>query len=366
MSRRLQNHTGTGGNTCMARNSIELMGTPDGLFYWIPGEMVVVVRLHRHPAVETQNALIEQIRGQLNALLARYGMVLEPYGTIGRWGDIPGATAMRRSFIFGLHRQQPLLAIFFQVRQASLVAQDPMPMALSYIQTHLEQLAQAGLFIVSAMPNWLVAAAPLLYGSGGPAAPPMPAPEPDPSALSGTPQGWRVAFADPGLPLDPNGAEDVVVAVLDTAHHPDRIRAAVTRPELQYIDHVDMPPDERQITTGRLQDVQFEGSIQSPGTVGRFFISGSNVVCPRKHRRQRAPREIIGAQIASGELHVKGADRLVLVLVAWKPANGIGLHLYERSVAQVHHRNPRPAAAFEHLSGKKCASRTLAGWLYFF
>jgi len=217
----------------MARNSIELMGTPDGLFYWIPGEMVVVVRLHRHPAVETQNALIEQIRGQLNALLARYGMVLEPYGTIGRWGDIPGATAMRRSFIFGLHRQQPLLAIFFQVRQASLVAQDPMPMALSYIQTHLEQLAQAGLFIVSAMPNWLVAAAPLLYGSGGPAAPPMPAPEPDPSALSGTPQGWRVAFADPGLPLDPNGAEDVVVAVLDTAHHPDRIRAAVTRPELK-------------------------------------------------------------------------------------------------------------------------------------
>ena len=29
----------------MARNSVELMGTPDGLFYWIPGEMVVVARL---------------------------------------------------------------------------------------------------------------------------------------------------------------------------------------------------------------------------------------------------------------------------------------------------------------------------------
>src|SRR5207302_10208172 len=106
MSRRLQNHTGTGGNTCMARNSIELVGTPDGLFYWIPGEMVVVVRLHRHPAVETEKALIEQIRGQLKALLARSGMVLGPYVPIGRSGHMRCVTALGRSLVLGLLRLQ--------------------------------------------------------------------------------------------------------------------------------------------------------------------------------------------------------------------------------------------------------------------
>ena len=85
----------------MARNSIELMGTPDGLFYWIPGEMVVVARLQRHPAAEAQDMLIEQIRAQLNALLRGYGITLETYGTAGRWRDASHAagTTMRRSFI---------------------------------------------------------------------------------------------------------------------------------------------------------------------------------------------------------------------------------------------------------------------------
>src|SRR5947209_13577235 len=80
-------HTADRGVRCMARNSIELMGTPDGLFYWIPGELVVVARLQRHPAAETQDMLVEQIRGQLNALLLGYGITLEAYGTAGRWRD---------------------------------------------------------------------------------------------------------------------------------------------------------------------------------------------------------------------------------------------------------------------------------------
>jgi hypothetical protein len=83
------------------------------------------------------------------------------------------------------------------------------------------------------MPNWLVSAAPFLYSGGGPAMPPVAAPELDVPATTGGLPGWRVNYVDAGLPLHPNGAEDVVVAVLDTAQHPERIRAAVTRPELK-------------------------------------------------------------------------------------------------------------------------------------
>ena len=34
----------------MSRNAIELMGIPDELCYWVPGEMVVVIQLPRRPA----------------------------------------------------------------------------------------------------------------------------------------------------------------------------------------------------------------------------------------------------------------------------------------------------------------------------
>jgi subtilase family protein len=218
----------------MSRSAKELMGTPEELFYWVPGEMVVVVRLHRRPTQETQDILIEQIRGQLNALLARFNMVLEPYGTYGRWHEAPTMPpVIRRSFIFGLHRQQPLIAVFFHVRQVDSSSPDPMPMALSYLQAHLEELAQSGLHVVSAMPNWLVAAAPLLYSDGGPAAPPRSAPQLDLAAADNLPVGWHVTFADPGLPFDPNGAEDVIVAVLDTAHYADRVISAAARPEFR-------------------------------------------------------------------------------------------------------------------------------------
>lgn len=219
----------------MARSSVELMGVPDSLYHWVPGEMVVVVRLHRHPAEETRDALVEQVRTQLNSLLAQFNLVVEPYGTLGRWRDAQAQTPLRSSFIFGRHRQQPLIAIFFAVRYvvAAPGMQDPMPVALSYISSQIEQFAQTGLFVLSAMPNWLVTAAPQLYSDGGPPVPPLPAPRSELSTAAGAGTGWRFSLNETGLPLNPNGAEDVVVAVLDTAHHANRVRAAVSHPEMR-------------------------------------------------------------------------------------------------------------------------------------
>ncbi|HZR43718.1 MAG TPA: hypothetical protein VFB12_26635, partial [Ktedonobacteraceae bacterium] len=161
----------------MSHSSTEFMGVPDELYHWIPGEMIVVVRLPRIPGDDSLDLLIEQVRTRLNAFLAQYSLVLEPYGTYGRWNDIPTMPPVRRrSFIFGLQRKQPLIAIFFHTRHLDPNVRDPLPMALSFLQGHLEHLAQVGLHIVSAMPNWLVTAAPLFYGDGGPAIPPRSAP----------------------------------------------------------------------------------------------------------------------------------------------------------------------------------------------
>lgn len=218
----------------MARNSAEFLGTPDELFYWIPAEMVVVVRLPRMPVDDTQEILVEQIRTQLNAFLDQYGITVEHYGTAGRWIETPAMPpVLRRFFIFGRHRKQPLLAIFFHTRHVDPKIRDPLPMALSYLQSHLEQLAQTGLQLVSAMPNWLVTAAPLFYADGGPAFPPQPAPSLDVPAPGNALLGWRCTLLDSHIPLDSKGAEDVLVAVLDTAHHPDRVRSAATRLELR-------------------------------------------------------------------------------------------------------------------------------------
>ena len=218
----------------MSRDSLESMRAPEESFYWVPGEMVVVVRLPRRPANDAHDRLVEQVRSQLNGVLAPYGFALEAYGTSGRWRDEPGMPPVRRRlFVFGLHRQQPLAAMFFHAHATDPAVRDAVPMALSYLQRHLERLAQAGLLLVSAMPNWLVTAAPLLYGEGGPALPPRPAPLLDVPTSGNPPIGWHVSFVDQTLPLDPNGAEEVTVAVLDTVHHPDRLRSAATRPELR-------------------------------------------------------------------------------------------------------------------------------------
>jgi hypothetical protein len=157
----------------MSLSSEDVMGTPERMFYWVPGEIVVVVRLPRRPADEILDVLAEQVRGQLNTLLAPHDLTLEAYGSAGRWlgaGAMPAVR--RRTFIFGLHRQQPLAAIFFHTRHADSDVADPAPLALSYIQIQLERLAQEGLSIVSAMPNWLVTAAPpaVRRGRAGPPA----------------------------------------------------------------------------------------------------------------------------------------------------------------------------------------------------
>ena len=218
----------------MSRSSKELMGTPDSMYYWIPGEMVVIVRLPGRPAEGTLDLLVEQVRDQLNSLLVRYELTLETYGTHGRWLDVPAMPPVRRrAFLFGLQRQQPLLAIFFHTRHADPEFEDPTPMALSYLQGQLERLEQAGLQLVSAMPNWLVTAAPIFYGDGGPAIPPRPAPQLDLPTSGDTPVGWHITPANGGIPLDRNNAQEVVVAVLDTAHHPDYLHAAASRPELR-------------------------------------------------------------------------------------------------------------------------------------
>lgn len=210
------------------------MGTPDSLYYWVPGEIVLVVRLKRKPAEEIQETLIEQIRATLNTFLAAYQLTLEPYGTGERWRETPGMPPVHRhAFIFGLHRPQPLLALFFHVRHTEAAITDPTPLALSYLQAHLEQLAQEGLAILSAMPNWLVAATPVFYNENGPALPPRPAPSIDLPAAENVPVGWHFSFIDQVAQLHPTGTEDVVVAVLDTAYHTDRVRSSATRPEFR-------------------------------------------------------------------------------------------------------------------------------------
>lgn len=218
----------------MSRNVVESSSTPDRIFHWIPGELVVIVQLPDPSIADTQlETLAEQVRIQLNALLVPYDLMLEAYGTHGRWQeDLAMPPIRRRAFIFGLLKQQPLVAIFFHTRHRDPSVIDPTPMTLSYIQRQLERLAQVGLRILSAMPNWLVTAAPALYGSGGPAVPPRPAPSIDISGSANAFVGWQFSLPDHQSWLDPNGAQDVTVAVLDTAQHADLVYNAANRPEL--------------------------------------------------------------------------------------------------------------------------------------
>ena len=56
--------------------------------------------------------------------------------------------------------------------------------------------------------------------------PPRPAPRLDLPGTANAAVGWRVSYVDKGIPLDPNGAQEVLVAVLDTAPPPDRLQRA--------------------------------------------------------------------------------------------------------------------------------------------
>ena len=217
----------------MYNASIELMGIPDQLFHWIPDEIVVIVRLPRIPVADTQEIIAEQVRIQLNDLLTQYGIFLEAYGTYGRWREPGMPPIRRRSFLFGMHGKQALLAIFFHTRSLDPQIDDPLTEALSQIQGRLEILAQVGLHVLSAMPNWLTRAAPLYYTDGGTPLPPRPAPLPDISASSNSYVSWHTSLLDQSFPLDTEGGENALVVVLDTALYPDRIRNAATRPELR-------------------------------------------------------------------------------------------------------------------------------------
>ncbi|HEU5380115.1 MAG TPA: S8 family serine peptidase [Ktedonobacteraceae bacterium] len=218
----------------MSRTASDFMGTPESLFHWIPGEIVIVVKLRRKPAEEIQDALIEQIRATLNTFLAAHSLTLEAYGSAGRWQETTGMPPIRRrAFIFGLHKPQPLLALFFHVRHIQPDPTDPASLALLHLQAHLEQLAQQGLAVLSAMPNWLVTAAPGFYSEGGPALPPRPAPSTDAPANEDRPLGWHFSFIDQIVQLHPTGTEDVLVAVLDTAYSADRLSSVAMRPEFR-------------------------------------------------------------------------------------------------------------------------------------
>lgn len=217
----------------MYNASIELMGIPDQLFHWIPDEIVVIVRLPRIPVADTQEIIAEQVRIQLNDLLTQYGVFLEVYGTYGRWREPGMPPIRRRSFLFGMHGKQALLAIFFHTRSLDPQIDDPLTEALSQIQGRLELLAQVGLHVLSAMPNWLTRAAPLYYTDGGTPLPPRPAPLLDIPASSNSYVSWHTSLLDQNFPLDPEEGEDALVVVLDTALYPDRIRNAATRPELR-------------------------------------------------------------------------------------------------------------------------------------
>jgi len=217
----------------MYNASIELMGIPDQLFHWIPDEIVVIVRLPRIPVDDTQETIAEQVRIQLNDLLKHYGVALEVYGTYGRWREPGMPPVRRRSFLFGLHRKHPLLAIFFHARSLDSQIDDPLTEALSQIQGRLESLAQVGLHVLSAMPNWLTRAAPLYYSDGGTPLPPRPAPLLDVPASGNSFLSWHTRLLDQSFPFDAKGGEDALVVVLDTALYPDRIRNAATRLELR-------------------------------------------------------------------------------------------------------------------------------------
>ena len=217
----------------MSRSAVELSGVPDSVYHWIAGELVVVIRLPRRPPDDALDTLAEQVRSQLNHFLAPHGLILETYGTMGRWLNRPSLpTARRHVFIFGLHRQQPLAAIFFHARHSDPSVPDAAPMAISYLQGQLERLAQIGLYLVSAMPNWLVGAAPAFYADGGPAVPPRPARQLDLPPTRDTSDGWHLSFLDPAIAFDPNGAQNVVVAVLDTAPTSNQLYRAASLPEL--------------------------------------------------------------------------------------------------------------------------------------
>ncbi len=149
-------------------------------------------------------------------------------------------------------------------------------MALSYLQGRLEQLAQSGLMLVSAMPNWMVTAAPIQYSNGGPAMPPRPAPPLDLAATERNASvGWHISFIDQVKPRAVRAEEEVVVAVLDTAHHRDQIVRAAARPEFRRNWLLQQFASELRDTPGSF-DIEYDGRYYVTDDVQTGYDAASN------------------------------------------------------------------------------------------
>src|SRR6266481_7210854 len=107
---------------------------------------------------------------------------------------------------------------------------------------------------------------------------------------------------------------------------------------MQSIHHVVMPMFEGSKNPGRLQYVEFEGSIQESPTQpvggGRCETAtvGNELHC------KRASGELVGSETRGGELHVKIPDRRVLFRLTRDSFNvdGEDLRRHERAIIQIH------------------------------
>ena len=112
---------------------------------------------------------------------------------------------------------------------------------------------------------------------------------------------------------------------------------------MQSIHHVVMTTDKRSINPGGLQYREFEGSFQVLPTDP---VGNKDDIATGEAHRKRASRDVVGTQIP-GELHVKVADRLLVVLVTGNSANGVDLRCRVRPIIQVHHRQAE-VGSFDH------------------
>ena len=88
--------------------------------------------------------------------------------------------------------------------------------------------------------------------------------------------------------------------------------------EVQFVDHVVVTTDKRSVDPRRLDDRQLEGSFEELPT---STIVNKDEIASREAHRKRAARDVVRGEIPL-ELHVEGADRLVLVLVPGVPLTG--------------------------------------------
>ena len=113
---------------------------------------------------------------------------------------------------------------------------------------------------------------------------------------------------------------------------------------MQSVHHVVMATYKRLINSGRLQYREFEGSFQVLPTDP---VGNKDHIATGEAHRKRASRDVVGTQVPGGELHVKVADCLFLVLVTGSSANGVDLVFHVGTIIQVHHRQAE-VGSFNH------------------